>query len=273
MSRNRNTTLKENQTRIHRSRLWAATCMLQIVSLMSLFYYYFPSFSSIRKHFEQDILEITQGLILCQLLLDMGLRVYLIGSEFLDYWCNKVDVFVVLLFTACYVYMCQYEFNYYAAALEIIVMSIRCVLMALRLARVIKATCEHVKNCKNIDEIHIPAGNVNFTQNAEQESGNNKIQNLDIENLFGNTSPDTQIEVGIVVCNARLVQVNRNPRNLVVEVGSTNDTNYTWKSKGRVENAIYCESREPCTKVAKKKISRLNREVDGMPNLGEQESA
>jgi hypothetical protein len=243
MSRNLSSTLEENLTRIHRSRLWAATCMLQIVSLMSLFYYYFPSFSSIRKHFEQDILEITQGLILCQLMLDMVLRVYLIGSEFLDYCCNKVDVFVVLLFTACFVYMCQYEYNYYAAALQIIVMSIRCILMTLRLARVIKATCEHVENCKNIDEIRIPAGNVNFThideiripsgnvnftQNAEQESGNNKIQNIDIENLFGNTSPDTQIKVGIVVCHARLVQVNRNPKNLVLEIGSTYDSNNTW---------------------------------------------
>jgi hypothetical protein len=65
MSRNLNTTLEENLTRIHRSRLWAATCILQIVSVMSLFYYYFPSFSSIRKHFEQDVLEITHGLILC----------------------------------------------------------------------------------------------------------------------------------------------------------------------------------------------------------------
>jgi hypothetical protein len=82
MARNRNTTLKENLTRIHRSRVWVVTCMLQIVSAMSLFYYYFPSFSSIRNHFEQDILVITQGLILCELLLDMGLRFYLIGSEF-----------------------------------------------------------------------------------------------------------------------------------------------------------------------------------------------
>ena len=180
---------------------------------------------------------------------------------------------MVLAFTACFVYMFRYEFTFYGAVIEIIVISIRCVLMALRLARVIKCTYDHVKICKNMDEIQIPAGNVNFTQNAEQESGNNKIQNLDIENLFGNASPDTQIEVGIVVCNARLVQVNRNPKNLVVEIGSTYDTNYTWKSQGQVEDAHYCESREPCTKVAKKKMSRANREVDGMPTLGEQESA
>jgi hypothetical protein len=203
----------------------------------------------------------------------MVLRVYLIGAEFLHYCYSKVDVFVVLLFTACFVYMCQYEFNYYGAAIEIIVMSIRCVLMVLRLALVVKCTCDHVKNCKSFDEIQIPTGNVNFTQNAEQESGNNKIQNFDIENLFANTSPDTQIEVGMVVCNSRLVQVNRNPKNLVVEIGSTCDTKYTWKSKRQVEDAIYYQSREPCTKSAKNKISRVNREVDGMPTLGEQESA
>jgi hypothetical protein len=103
------------------------------------------------------------------------------------------------------------KFTYYGAAIEIIVMSIRCVLMALRLVRVIKATCDNVKTCNQVDEIEIPGGNVNFRQNAEQESGNNKIQNLDIENLFGNASEDTQIGAARVVCNERLVQVNRNP--------------------------------------------------------------
>jgi hypothetical protein len=203
----------------------------------------------------------------------MCLRVYLIGSEYLDYCYNKVDVFVVVVFTACFVYVYLYEFTYYVRAVDIILMSIRCVLMALRLARVIKATYEQVKICKHMDEIEIPVGNVNFRHNAEPESVNTKIQNLDIENLFSNASPDIHNAVVIVVCNERLVQVNRNPKKLVVEIASTSYTNYTWVSKGQLLDAHHCQSREPCNKVAVKNMSPVNWEVDGMPTLGEQESA
>ena len=261
-------TLTDNMTRIHRSRLWACTCILQLLSTIILFHYYFPGFSTIRTHFGKDQLLITQALVLGLLLLDILLRVYLIGSDFLKDCFNKLDVLMLLSFTACFVYMCLRKFTYYGETLDIIVISIRCVLIVLRSVHVIKATWENVKNQKQGDELEIALDCVNFNQNARQQAASKKIEGLDFENRLKNASGDNQTGAGKIGSNVRLVQVNRNPKCLVVKIEGKYYINYTSKPNTNSDDAYYCGSPNTTSNGAVGDTRWVNQTSDALPTMG-----